>query len=213
MCVTGDAIPGLAYLRFHPNRLGRLTAREIFIDQDDTAEGITPGMLGTLPLSEIEAVVNEPRWAEHVLRQLEYNVATNGMSVLASYFRTSFGRASDPRANWVHLAYVSQGDESTREAAGFGDLKIPTKRRPRGYDGTSREADYRITQGPVDGLTDGFLRDVARAYSAAVARGERPNAAIAGDLGPGVPLRTVQRWVYEARRRGIMAPGRKGAAG
>jgi hypothetical protein len=56
--------------------------------------------------------------------------------------------------------------------------------------------------------TDDFLRDVARAYAAAPARGERPNRAIAEQVS--TSLWAVQRWVYTARQRGIMQPGRQG---
>ncbi|WP_146231841.1 hypothetical protein [Lentzea atacamensis] len=74
------------------------------------------------------------------------------------------------------------------------------------------DREFRVTEGPTRGLTDEFLRSVKRAYEAAVARGERPNAAISNQLG--IPLKTVQRWVYTARQRGIMQPaGRQGASG
>ena len=57
-------------------------------------------------------------------------------------------------------------------------------------------------------LTDEFLRDVHRAYTAAVARGEWPAPALAEQAG--VSLHAVRKWVYTARRRGIMPPGRQG---
>jgi transposase len=63
----------------------------------------------------------------------------------------------------------------------------------------------------VSELTDKFLSDIARAYAAAVARREPPNKTIAADAA--VPIRTVERWVYTARKRGIMAPTRKGSRG
>jgi hypothetical protein len=71
--------------------------------------------------------------------------------------------------------------------------------------------DYQLSTGPTDGLTDDFLCDVSRAYAAALARGERPNVAISEQVGH--PVKTVQRWVYLARQRGIMPRGRQGAPG
>jgi hypothetical protein len=73
------------------------------------------------------------------------------------------------------------------------------------------DAEFRLQRGPTDGLTDSFLRDVARAYAAAVARGERPNLSMAEQVG--YPLKSVQRWVYTARQRGIMPRGSKGRPG
>ena len=78
----------------------------------------------------------------------------------------------------------------------------------------SAEPDYsfRLGAGPEDtGLTDEFLEDVSHAYRAAVARGERPNRALAEQLGDGYSKRTVERWVYLARQRGLLASSRKGA--
>lgn len=65
---------------------------------------------------------------------------------------------------------------------------------------------------PTAGLTDEFLEQVARAYRAAVARGERPNKSLAEQVGDGGG-RTVERWVYLARKRGFLPPGRPGRAG
>lgn len=73
---------------------------------------------------------------------------------------------------------------------------------------SSVEREFRLSHGPVEGLTDDFLRDVARAYRAAQARDERPNKSIAEQTG--YPLKTAQRWVYTARQRGIMPRGEKG---
>jgi hypothetical protein len=62
------------------------------------------------------------------------------------------------------------------------------------------DRDFELEGGPVDGLTDEFLNDVAPSYAAAVERGERPNVSIQKQVGY-VSLRTVQRWVDEDCRR------------
>jgi hypothetical protein len=76
----------------------------------------------------------------------------------------------------------------------------------------ARDTDFRLTRGP-DGwrLTDDFLRDVARAYRAAVARGEWPNASIAQQVK--AEPRTVEGWVRRARAAKYLPPGRRGVAG
>lgn len=77
---------------------------------------------------------------------------------------------------------------------------------------TEDESEFRLPPGsPPDGLTDEFLRDVARAYAAALQRGERPNVALAAQTE--VPLKTAQSWVYTARQRGIMPRGSRGRPG
>jgi len=60
-------------------------------------------------------------------------------------------------------------------------------------------------------ITDDFLKDVAAQYRWVSAAGELPGPAMAEQTG--APVRTVQRWVYEARKRGLLPPGRPGRAG
>lgn len=65
---------------------------------------------------------------------------------------------------------------------------------------------------PANGrLTDEFLANVARNYLFAVTKKVPPGPMIAGRAG--VPVRTVHRWVAEARRRGMLPQGTKGKAG
>lgn len=58
---------------------------------------------------------------------------------------------------------------------------------------------------------DEFYEKVAGVYSMLISRREHPAAAIAE--ANGIPVSTVHRWIKEARRRGILPPGRKGRAG
>ncbi|MGW5427928.1 hypothetical protein ACWET9_12010 [Streptomyces sp. NPDC004059] len=64
---------------------------------------------------------------------------------------------------------------------------------------------------PTGRITDDFLQDVADAYRWYADRDQAPAPAIA-ELS-GTPVRTVHRWVYEARKRGILPPARAGRAG
>lgn len=60
-------------------------------------------------------------------------------------------------------------------------------------------------------LTVEFLTAVADAYRWFADRGQAPSPGIAEQTG--APVRTVHRWVLEARKRGILPPARTGRAG
>jgi hypothetical protein len=63
-----------------------------------------------------------------------------------------------------------------------------------------------------DRLDDAFLRHVADAYADAIRRGAKsPAAALAAQAI--VPVRTVHRWVYLARKAGHLPPGSQGRIG
>ncbi|MEU3982516.1 hypothetical protein AB0F77_20880 [Streptomyces sp. NPDC026672] len=64
---------------------------------------------------------------------------------------------------------------------------------------------------PQGRITDDFLKDVAEAYRHFSDANQAPAPAIA-DLS-GTPVRTVHRWIYEARKRSILPPARTGRAG
>ncbi|MBE4789960.1 hypothetical protein [Streptomyces caniscabiei] len=68
-----------------------------------------------------------------------------------------------------------------------------------------------IIRSPEGRLTEDFLTDVADAYRWFTAAGEPPAPSISKRAK--VPVRTVHRWIYEARKRGILPPARAGRAG
>jgi hypothetical protein len=68
-----------------------------------------------------------------------------------------------------------------------------------------------LRRNAVRGYPDAFYGAVAAAYRQLAATSPRPVAALAA--ANGVPVTTAQRWVKEARRRGLLAPGRPGKAG
>lgn len=82
---------------------------------------------------------------------------------------------------------------------------VPRRRKGPGADTTARLSP------PTAGLDDAFLQNVARAYIAAVARGERPNKSLAEQTQ--TPVRTVERWVYLARKSHFLASTKTGAVG
>jgi hypothetical protein len=62
-----------------------------------------------------------------------------------------------------------------------------------------------------DGISDEFLQQVARAYRDALRFGERPNVALAKQSG--CPKRTIERYVYLARKVGHLVPTVQGSSG
>ena len=63
----------------------------------------------------------------------------------------------------------------------------------------------------VRGYPDAFYDSVASAYRGLVSTTSRPVSELA--YANEVPVTTAQRWVKEARRRGLLAPGHPGKAG
>jgi hypothetical protein len=72
-------------------------------------------------------------------------------------------------------------------------------------------ASYQPVQPPGGRITDDFLRHVATAYARATAEERAPGPAIAAEAG--VPVRTVHGWITQARKKGMIPPGRRGRAG
>lgn len=62
-----------------------------------------------------------------------------------------------------------------------------------------------------NGNPDEFSRRVAAAYWHHAAATRAPAKAMAAEAG--VPVRTVHRWIREARLRGVLKPGMRGKAG
>jgi hypothetical protein len=231
IAVDGVDLPGPLYLRM-TEREGRLRISEFYLDASRGPDGIDARDLRELPLSWIEAFIN----ADPDPVKSRMGSASPDLSTLASYYTTSFGSSARQVAegNWVVTSFVSQmlpagatravlrrhellTDEDAEKAL-EADATLPRamhveRQSPsKGWQGVrTSEREFRLKSGPTAGLTDDFLREVARAYMGAMAREERPNVAIAEQTG--YPIKTVQRWVYTARQRGIMPRGKKGSAG
>jgi hypothetical protein len=95
------------------------------------------------------------------------------------------------------------------EAAANAQLHASAPRaRPRRASATIAA---RLRTNAVRGYPDAFYDAVASAYRALATSSPRPVAELAA--ANGVPVTTAQRWVKEARRRGLLAPGRPGKAG
>lgn len=208
MAVDGLGLPGPLYVRVRQDGSGRLRVREFYLDASANEDSpITGNDLRQLPLGRVEAFINAH--ADAVLKRVRW--VGPDLSTLATYYVTRFfnyKRHIEER-NWVVLNFADQLDsERVNQLPPFDRVQRKT-REWRGV--RDADLDFRLNSGPANGLTDDFLQDVARAYAAAVARAERPNVAMAGQTG--YPLKSVQRWVYTARQRGIMPRGSKGRPG
>lgn len=166
----------------------------MFLDASQELDGIDAAHLRNVPLSEVEAFIND--CGEAVKPRLDLPAAD--LSTLASYYATTFGKSD----HWVAQSFASQ----------LPDGKLVPRARERRGGELEPDREFRLTSGPgSDGLSDDFLRGVARAYAAARTRGEKPNVSIAEQAS--YPVKSVQRWVYLARQRGIMPRGQRGKVG
>jgi hypothetical protein len=86
----------------------------------------------------------------------------------------------------------------------------PMSREPRALDGALEELPA-IEPPAGHRMTGDFPHTVARTYALAALKGLPPAPAIAEQAG--VSPRAVHKWVYTARKRGIMPPARAGGSG
>lgn len=191
-----DELPpgALLYVRFQPDGSGRLRPVEVYLDGE--GQTITGKHMRELPLHVVEAVVNDdPDQPGGLVRRMDFPGPQ--LSILASHYATTFG-AKTRDNDWTALSMFSQIRDS--------GLPQPEKVHPK-PSGNMREVPP--LNAPESGMTDEWLRHLAAAYTAAVRRGEPPAKSLAKQAG--VPVRTVHSWVYRARKRGYMAPGKRGA--
>jgi hypothetical protein len=200
------------YLRYLPNERDRYLLRELVIDSAED-EPITAGVLARIPVTAIETLLNGDKEAR---AQLADSVNTksspvggpatgSNIAILASRYVTLYGNAADPTEDWcVAAAYATAGIKP------YANVK---KRHQSGRQ-LSTDAEYRLTGPPgPEGLSDEFLDRVRRAYLAATRRRE-PSVSKALAADAQVSHRSVERWVYEARKRGVMPAARaRGARG
>ncbi|MFJ1763742.1 hypothetical protein ACIOD2_25745 [Amycolatopsis sp. NPDC088138] len=181
---------GPLFVRLSTDDTGRWRVIDLYLAGD---RPLTGADMRSLPFSKIEALANDP----DVTAEIEKHAALAPvpLRVLASHYGATFGSAAK---HWVADAYRSQfpnsGVPAVAEAKPRKVVPIPDVPPLRAPEGSK--------------LTDAFLREVHRAYNAAIDRNEWPALALAAQAG--VSKHTVRKWVYTARRRGIMPPGKQG---
>lgn len=215
IAVDSIGLPGPLYVRVRDEN-DRLRIKEFYLDASQSAGEIDASDLRQLPLTQLEMFINAN--AQHVRSTMP--LAAPDLSTYASYYKTGFGNM--PRqiqeGHWIAASFAAQHlapdqDSDTDPESGVRIKRVPRARDTGGgWQGVrTSDREFRLESGPAEGLTDDFLRGVAKAYEAAVLRGEKPNVAISEQTG--YPLRSVQRWVYTARQRRIIPPGKPGKAG
>lgn len=90
--------------------------------------------------------------------------------------------------------------------AQLGHTAGPPRRRP-----TAARIPDSLRSNAVRGYPDAFYDSIAAAYRTLVTSSSRPVSELA--TANNVPVTTAQRWVKEARRRGLLSPGHPGKAG
>jgi hypothetical protein len=185
--VDRDGLPGVLYLRF-VQAAGRWQVREMYLECGD-GEEIRARDLRELPLAAIEALI----LSGHEYLAARAAVPGPDLGTLASNYNATFG----PKATgWVV--------ESMRDPAANRKLR---KRPPKAAEPP--------LVAPLDRparLDDAFLRHVADAYVDAIRRGAASPAAMLARQAT-VPVRTVHRWIYLARKAGHLPPGSQGRIG
>jgi hypothetical protein len=112
--------------------------------------------------------------------------------------------------NWVAESFFAQMPDGGFPRLPARIRQVPMSRRPKPPDEAAE--DFPLLEPPAGRrMTDGFLHDVARAYAIAARKGLPPAPSIAEIAG--VTDRAVHKWIYTARKRGIMPPGTRGRVG
>jgi len=192
ICVSDTDRP-LTYARF-AREGSRWVLREVYLAVD-TGE-LRSDDLRSVPAAELAAIANSPDVSEHLASRA--GIPGPDLRRLASHFATTWGSQA---THWVAQSWRAQYPKS-------GVKQAPMGKPPRPQPAPAAVPSLRT---PPEGLTDAFLLEVAHAYAVAVALGMSPATAIADTSG--VSARTVHKWVYTARKRGLMAPGRQGRIG
>jgi hypothetical protein len=193
-------LPGPLYLRLRPDERGRWRVTELYLDGRDAP--VTGAMLRQLPLAAIESIAQKDGDDQHLARQDEYPGIQ--MSVMASHYATPASwPAGTPGEDWLDDMLASQIKR--------GGAPTPIK-RARDPKIRTPMADNSPLSAPGGRVTDEFLRELARRYMALVERGERGPAVTLAKQAH-VTVHAVRKWVYMARQRGILPPGRRGQAG
>jgi hypothetical protein len=197
-------LPGRVYVRVQDiDGVDRIT--EVYID--GRGEPIQPGGLRRFPLAVAEQQLSG-------LTEGRRGTPGPDLSRLATFIATVWGtgayagrhcetcsaplqsiQGQSALVNWPALSWYAQ----------FPDNDIPQVPEHKLVRTTSPSApEVKLSYESGQALTDAFLTDVARAYEAAIARGLPPAVAIAEQVR--VEQKTVQSWIYKARKRGLVPP-------
>ena len=182
--VDTEDLPGPLYVRLQPEG-ERLAITELYLD--GRGQRLTPQQVRTLPLAALESLILADDGDADIRDRL--NLAGPDLSRLASHYATTYEKGG----HWVADSMAAQRPDSAVPQAPMG----PDPKR-------QRESTAAKLSAPEDGLTDEFLRQVADAYNAAISRRKPPAKTLSAQAG--VSPRSVHRWIYTARQRGLLGP-------
>lgn len=146
------------------------------------ARGLSPADLRAIPLGRIEAAANEVGVRAEVLGRIGRSGGRAGAPLHALRSLAPSRRERELRALSEHEAWLVP----------FAGLQSTLSIRPK----------------PGKRGPDEFYRDIGAIYERLAATTARPAPELARSAK--VSVSTVHRWVKEARRRGLIAPGRRG---
>lgn len=195
----------LHYQLTGPERQERLELQSVVMRSGE-AEPLSGRLWRRIPLSQIEEALTT--W----LVQMPFNAPTESVALNAMQARESFIEGSDlSNVEAPTLDGLDQYFDDTEDIATVFFNPIPSGSLVS--DGTEGVPPGKIPQiTPPEGrITDDFLSDVAEAYRW-FTEAKKPPAPAISEMS-GAPVRTVHRWIYEARKRGILPPARTGRAG
>lgn len=174
-------------LRMEERDDGRLRIAELVLTDTD---GLSGAMLRDLPLGAWEAQMNAPEIVD-LLRAHFAEDGPYGLEDLA-FAHSDFDLTPMP------LDADDGGLEFHFPGAGL-EPAVAIALEP--------QLDLGVSGTGTGKRPDEFYRAVAEAYSWLAGRGRRPAPELAAING--VPPTTIHRWVKEARRRGLLGPGRR----
>ena len=182
-----DDLPGVVYAGVDDVD-GQPRIVQLYID--GRGEPIQAGALRRFPLAALEQVVANMTGDDYHGR----HCPTCSAPLKRDERRAKSAGREEAITDWVVLERMAR----------LG--KIPQTKMPRDRWASQQPEPIRLSA-PENGLTDEFLQDVARAYNAAIEQRLSPATTLAEVAG--VNRRTVESWVYKARKRGIMPPAVK----
>lgn len=162
------------------------------------SQGLTAGLLASIPLQRITRHINEPGVAEYVRAVVQLPAVD--LATAASYYATTFGvRDGSPvRPHWAADMYWSQVRDSGVPAA-------PPARQPGVVEVLPpRMPDARLDVPSTRPFPESFYESFAALYSELSDLTHAPAPVIAD--ANRVTLTQVHRWVRVARSKGLLAP-------
>lgn len=195
----------LRYQLAGPPKQERLELQSVVM-RGGSSEALSGRVWRRIPLSQIEETLTS--W----LVQMPFNAPTEAVARNATQARESFMSGSDvSEVESPSLDFLDDYFDQTEDLATMFFKPMPSNSLVS--DGTEGLPPGKIPKikAPEGRLTDEFLGDVAEVYRWLTDAKKAPAPAIAEMTG--VPVRTVHRWIYEARKRNILPPARPGRAG